>query len=130
LSQITKKTKVTINKRYLIIEHTFFFIVPLFLIALHTHFFTITTQPVPSPLSLDAFFGTDLLCPMRSTALPQSVAEKGIAWIILHVVYGVKKADAKAKEIRLIGGRTRVVRARDATRGCRGGSRLVLCETT
>jgi hypothetical protein len=63
-----------------------------------------------------------------SAALPQSVTEKSITWIILHVAERrrrVEQADAKMR--RLVAIRTRLVCARDATRGCRG--RLVLRET-
>jgi hypothetical protein len=54
------------NDPYLIVEHNFFII--LLLIA---HVFTLTTQPISSPLSFDAF-SMRLLCAM-STSLLQSV---------------------------------------------------------
>jgi hypothetical protein len=119
---------------YLIIEPEFFLI--LLVVTLDVHIFTITrAQPIalPSPLPFDAF-RMRLLRSMCAAALPQSIAEKNIAGIIiLHVTTHRRGEKANAK-IRFIGHRrmfrTRVVvRARDATRrGCR--DRLILRETT
>jgi hypothetical protein len=66
LLQITKTFAEQHNDPYLIIEHDFFII--LLLIA---HVFTLTTQPIPSPLSFDAF--SMRLLRAMSTALSQSV---------------------------------------------------------
>jgi hypothetical protein len=79
------------TRAYLIIDEPELFVVLLLLLALHIHIFAVTrAQRIssPSPLSLDAF-RVLLLCPMRTAALPQSIAEKDIAGsfmiIVLHV---------------------------------------------
>jgi hypothetical protein len=100
--------KIKGEDTYLIIEYDVFIV---FIIALHAHIFTIATQPVFSPLSLNPFCAC-LLCPTGAT-LPQPVAEKGTAGIfrVPRSRHWGKEAGAEIKTTWRFISWTRIIRA-------------------